>query len=131
MNKKILILSLLAVFMLVSISFVSAAEMNTDVEKKESPLFGIRTAKAINEKIGRIIDNIRTKFIGEKLFFIPSVLRCFSQTSSDQTNTADLAHTCIKGTDTTDGSKYCDFTFLEFCTPTGQPAWCILYEVKG
>ena len=71
MNKKILVMGLLAVFMLVSISFVSSAEVNTADEKKESPLFGIRTRRAITEKIGKIVENIKTKFFGERVFFLP------------------------------------------------------------
>jgi len=71
MNKKILMISFLSVFMLVSISFVSSAEANTDVEKKESPLFGIRTRRAITEKIGEIIENIKTNFFGDRVFFLP------------------------------------------------------------
>ena len=74
MNKKLLIISLLAVFMLVSISFVSSAEVNTNTEKKESPLYEIRTRRAISEKIGEIVENIRTKLFGERMFFHPATL---------------------------------------------------------
>ena len=74
MNKKLLVVSILAVFMLVAISLTSAVssnEVKTVVEKKESPLFGIRTRQAIKEKLGEIIENIKTKYIGERLFFLP------------------------------------------------------------
>jgi hypothetical protein len=72
MKKKILIGSLLAVLMLVSISLVSSAEVNNDVERKESPLYGIRlNRRVINEKISEIIENIRTKFLGGRIFFLP------------------------------------------------------------
>ena len=69
--KKILIISISAVLMLVTISFASAIDTNTDVEKKESPLYKIRTRQAIREKIGKIIENIKTKFLGERIFFLP------------------------------------------------------------
>ena len=73
MNKKILIVSILAVFMLVVISFASAVSTNTttSINKKESPLYGIRIRRAIGERLGKIIDYIKTKFIGERIFFLP------------------------------------------------------------
>ena len=73
MNKKILIISIAAVFMLLIISFASTASSNTGktVEKKESPLFGIRTRRAINEKFGEVLENIKTKYIGERVFYSP------------------------------------------------------------
>ena len=73
MNKKILVISILAVLMLVAISFSTAVSSNTTttVKKKESPLFDIRARRAINEKFGEIIENIKTKYIGERLFFMP------------------------------------------------------------
>ena len=75
MNKKILTLCILALLMLVSISFVSSAELNTNIEKKESPLFGIRTGRAISKNIKKIADNIITKLFGERAFFLPRALR--------------------------------------------------------
>ncbi len=36
-----------------------------------SLLIGIRTRRAIVEKLGKIIENIKTKFIGDRLFFLP------------------------------------------------------------
>ncbi|HEY0089047.1 MAG TPA: hypothetical protein VGB37_09390 [Candidatus Lokiarchaeia archaeon] len=58
--------------MLVTISFASAINSNTtNVEKKESPLYRIRTRLAIGEKIGQIFKNIKTKFLGDRMFFLP------------------------------------------------------------
>ena len=72
MNKKILLVSILAVFMLVAISYAAAVDTNTaNTKRKESPLYKIRTGKAIAEKITNIIENIRTKFLGERIFFLP------------------------------------------------------------
>jgi hypothetical protein len=72
MNKKILFVSILSLVMLLTISFASAINMNNvDTDNKESPLFGIRTRRAITEKITNVIDNIRTKFLGERIFFLP------------------------------------------------------------
>ncbi len=73
MNKKILVVSILAVFTLVAISFATAVSSNTakSVEKKESPLYRIRTRRAIGERLGKIIDYIKTRFLGDRLFFLP------------------------------------------------------------
>jgi hypothetical protein len=71
MKKKILIFSIITVFMLVAISFATA--VNTEkTTKKASPLFGIRTRRTIGrEKINEIKENIRSRFIGERVFFLP------------------------------------------------------------
>ena len=73
MSKKILIGSIIAVLMLISISFASVVGQNSssNVERKESPLYGIRAKQAIGEKISNIIENIKTKFLGERVFFVP------------------------------------------------------------
>jgi hypothetical protein len=69
MNKKILFGSILAVLMLVAISYATALG-TTNVEKKESPLYRIRTRQAINEKVSEIIKDIKAKFFGERIFFL-------------------------------------------------------------
>ena len=73
MNKKILVVSALAVLMLVTISFATAVSSNTNttVEKKESPLFGIRTRLAIGERLESLKETIQAKFVGERIFFLP------------------------------------------------------------
>jgi hypothetical protein len=70
MNKKILMVSILAVLMLVTISFATAIN-TTPAKKKESPLFGIKTELAIEEKIQNLRDNVKAKYVGERLFFLP------------------------------------------------------------
>jgi len=68
MKKKIVIISILTVLFLISVTMASA--INTaDIkkEKKESPLYKIRTNRAISEKIQKL----KTKFFGERLFFLP------------------------------------------------------------
>lgn len=68
MNKKIVIVSLLSVFMLVAIAFASTVTSNTPIPpKKESPLFRIRVRQAIREKIG----DLMRRFVGERVFFLP------------------------------------------------------------
>jgi len=76
MNKKILAISILAVFTLMVISFTSAVSYNTTttIKKKETPLFNIRTRLAIGEKISQIIQNIKIKFLSERIFFLPMSL---------------------------------------------------------
>jgi len=72
MNKKLLVVSILAVFMLVAISFASAVSTQTaSATKKESPLFRIRTRKAIGERLDELKEAIRAKFIGERAFLLP------------------------------------------------------------
>ena len=68
MNKKIMIVSILSVFMLLAIAFASTVTSDTSKpSRKESPLFGIRTRKAIREKIG----DLMRRFVGERVFFLP------------------------------------------------------------
>ena len=69
MKKKILIIGISVAFMLVTISYATALR-TTEVEKKESPLFRLRAQKAIKEKINTILESIKTKFIGERVFWI-------------------------------------------------------------
>jgi len=72
MKKKIVTITVLAVLMLITISLATAISTNiTNTEPKESPLYGLRTRRAITEKIGTIIENIKTKFLGDRIFFIP------------------------------------------------------------
>ena len=71
MSIKITIIGCILLFMLVAISLASAIEINTDLEKKESPLYRIRTRNAIGEKLTNIIETIKTKFLGDRIFFIP------------------------------------------------------------
>jgi hypothetical protein len=112
MNKKILVVSISVVFMLVTISYASAINANNiDTEKKESPLYRIRTRRTITEKIGLIVENIKTKFLGERMFFLPfqsfifrnsysSRLQFGKDTESgwtcDQFNTCSGEFTCIE-----------------------------------
>jgi hypothetical protein len=77
MNKKITIISILAVLMLIAIALSATVSSNaTNTDKKESPLWRIRTKREINEKLENIINNIKASFIGEgRAFFIPQVIR--------------------------------------------------------
>jgi len=58
--------------MLVAISYATAVNTATNAERKESPLYGVRTKRAIGEKIGNILENLKTKFLGNRMFFLPS-----------------------------------------------------------
>jgi hypothetical protein len=69
MNKKILLISILAVFVLLAVSFSTIVSSKPE-EQRESPLYGIRTRRAITEKITNIMENIRPKFLRERMFFI-------------------------------------------------------------
>ena len=67
--KKVVTISILVVFMIVAISYATALS-TTNTEKKESPLYGLRTRLAIGEKISNIVENIKTKFLGNRIFFL-------------------------------------------------------------
>ena len=68
MNKKIIVGSLLACFVIVGVSMVSAASMQTkEKEIKESPLFRIRKDNLIN-KGKTTFKNIVTKFLENRVF---------------------------------------------------------------
>ena len=100
MNKKILLVSSIAVFMLLFISFASAINTNnTNTERKESPLYKIRTRLAIGEKISQIFENIKTKFLGERIFLRLPIL---NPPSGNRNNNQTPHTTSICG--------YCDTT---------------------
>ena len=62
----------MVVFTLVAISFSTAVSSNTTTdEKRESPLFRVRARRAINERLDELKEIIKSKFIGERLFFLP------------------------------------------------------------
>jgi len=70
MNKKLWVFSILAIFMLVVISFASTVTSNTtDTPRRKgySPLFLIRVRKAINERT----EDIKSMYLGERVFFLP------------------------------------------------------------
>ena len=71
MNIKITTIGCLLIFMLVTISFASAIETNTENEKKDSPLYRVRTKQAVREKIGKIIENIKVNLFGERIIYSP------------------------------------------------------------
>ena len=67
MNKKLIIGCVGIIFLFATMSIVSAINTNQVKEKKESPLFGLRTNGAISEKMGEIKEKIKTNYI-ERLF---------------------------------------------------------------
>jgi hypothetical protein len=71
MNKKITIIGCVVLFMLVTIPLVSAITQNTDIEKKDSPLYGIRAKRATGEKISKIFEKIKARFLEERVFYLP------------------------------------------------------------
>jgi len=74
MNKKIKIIGGLIAFLLITIVFASTVSSYSEkaVENKESPLYQIRTQQRIIQKIDYLIKNIKTKFLGERMFFLPA-----------------------------------------------------------
>ena len=70
MKKKIIAISILAVFMMVAISYATAVN-TTNTEKKESPLYRIRASLSGGRNLLNILENIKTRFLGGRMFFIP------------------------------------------------------------
>ena len=66
MKEKIMIVSLLAVFALIAVSYSAASISVINRDKKESPLFKIRSARIIKEEI----EGVRAKLDG-RVFFLP------------------------------------------------------------
>ena len=120
MNKRIMGISIVAVFMLVTISFASAVNTTTNVTKKESPLFGIRLRRSIKDKVGNVLENIKTKYIGERVFLLPFLwLMNRDGISARQRlqgkappNTADQRPGCE-----TEWHTFCPYTACNECPP--------------
>ena len=74
--------------MLLAITFASVVSSNTtkSIETKESPLFGIRTRLAIKDRIGDIFQCIKTKFVGNRIFFQPLVWLNFVRNIQEPTS---------------------------------------------
>lgn len=73
MKKKIIIGCISLVFMLLTISVVTAIGNETQIEnnkEKISPLFKIRTSQSKDEQIQKI----QTNLIGDRIFFLPFTL---------------------------------------------------------
>ena len=72
MKWKIWAVSMLAIFMLIAISFSTSVSSNiiNSIEKKESPLYQIRTRQAISDRIVEIVEEIKTRFLGERIYFL-------------------------------------------------------------
>lgn len=68
MKKKLAVVGILAVFMLVTISYASAVNSEKDFEKKESPIFKVRTKQANYEDAS---ENVDVQFIGSNQFLLP------------------------------------------------------------
>ena len=83
--KKIAIIGFLITLMLLTISFATAINTNnsTNFEKKESPLFKVRTKLAIGEKIANIFKLIKIRHLklftySKRAFFILQVYSPFN-----------------------------------------------------
>jgi hypothetical protein len=115
MKRKVIIGSILAILMLtLSIVTVVGSETST-AENKESPLYRIRTNRAISERVESIVKGIYTNFLGEnRVFFIP--MRLINRVYDNSR------------TDTASGfEKWCpDPTFLPIGETCGIVATCDL-----
>ena len=117
MNKKLFVISILAAFILLVISFVSVVGYNTSTPiRKESPLFGIRGRRAIYEKIGDMLENIKTKYVGKRVFFLP--FQCIKDKGklSERNYLKDPL------------TYWCDWTEGEGCTTLPTNCFCESYD---
>jgi len=109
MKKKIVIMCILTSIFLVSISMASAINTtNKNTQEEESPLYNYRTNKAIQEKI----QNIKTKFFGDRLFFLPfQWLRNNNQNLRDnlQEKTQEYGQTCEAQYTCSNQHTYCSW----------------------
>lgn len=116
MNRKLLLITVLAVFMLMAISYATAVNTKTsEIVTKESPLYNIRTRRAIDEKIGDIIDNIKTRFLGERAFFIPFYRLSYLD---DSEGSREEFAKCLGG-----------YTDVKFCSFKNSPLMTCIYSV--
>ena len=59
---------------MMTLSFVSVIGSEAETtETKDSPLYRIRTEKAIGEKVSSLVENLKTKFLGERVFWVPLI----------------------------------------------------------
>ena len=71
MKKRLFFIMLLvAILVFISFSTIVSSMSDNDVKIKDSPLYMIRTNNAIGKKLSQIFENIKTKFLGESMFFI-------------------------------------------------------------
>ena len=128
MNRKICFIGVVVILLLVTISFSSAISSNTtNAVKKESPLYRIRTKLAICKEIGRILDNIKTKFLGERIFQIPDILSRLVRNGEDEVSYVPVQRSicCTGKAPTCYGKGTCDDGVL--CEPPSvTPTKCIL-----
>ncbi|GAG69112.1 unnamed protein product, partial [marine sediment metagenome] len=77
MKKKIMIMSILAVFALIAVSFSAAGLYGFDRTKKESPLYKIRSSQKLNERVQVKVNDVRESLrlrLGERAFLLPMKL---------------------------------------------------------
>jgi hypothetical protein len=118
MNKKIMAISILAIFMLLAISYATAVS-TTNTEKKESPLYGLRTRRATTEKISNIIENIKTNFLGNRIFLLP--IQWLKNKLSEEVLWPTLGESCGR-------ELFCELT-IKYCYTKSQyntcDKWCL------
>ncbi len=102
MNKKIVLTAILASFILIGVGLVSAVNTQTkekqkELDKKDSPLFKIRTGKAITEEkttVKNKIRNIITKFLENRIFLNFPVVKLFLKKDGSPTETPKCTFGC-------------------------------------
>ena len=86
MNKKIIIGAILASFIMIGVSMVTAVSTQTKEEKLnkiDSPLFKIRTKNSINEKT----ESVKTSFLKERVTILSRIFtKLFGSDTDDDSN---------------------------------------------
>ena len=90
MNKKILIIGIIAAFMIVTVSFAAAINAEGKANKKESPLYKKNVKLALGEKF----EYIKTKFIVGRIFFAPNIHLFRQSTITGWTDTYPMPTAC-------------------------------------
>ena len=101
MMRKGFVLGIVVLFIGISIISSTATNTTTDIERKESPLFCIRTNQVLREKIGDLI----TKYIGERVFFLPFQLLKYKESLSLRHRMGEKSTSC--------GPTTCAITFVK------------------
>ena len=99
MKKIILIVGTISILMLLTTSFVSVVGSNPATrESKESPLFKVRAQKALSIKLGNILEQIKTRFLGERIYMVPfSLMSLLSRGINDRFQMHSVEWSSCKG----------------------------------
>ena len=104
MKKNLIIISFIICIILLTISITSAIEVNKNqsIENKESPLYKIRTRQVLGDRLKELIECIKAKFLGERMFFLPfqwlkNIINADNFNIDKPTNDITMCKSCATG----------------------------------